>query len=136
MMGSVCDLGEEAVVERVQDQDIQLLGLLPDFLEHAGKDVGAPLLTGDDDLAAELVEGADAVPGGLLGGLLRARIRRSLAQLLRGLSGDLRNFYWSIHTRGFIRAHRCRILNRFIFAQYLIQQTHYNLNLSFVLQCV
>ena len=71
VLGGFGDLGEEAVVERIQDEAVELVGIGPSFVEHVGEDFGGPLLAGDLDLAAVFIEGADGGGGlGLGGGLV------------------------------------------------------------------
>ena len=58
-----------------------MVGVVPDLADHAGEDFGAPLLAGDDDGLAVLIEGSDAVIRWVGGG---------------GWGGECGYFFWHL----------------------------------------
>jgi hypothetical protein len=59
--GGLDHVGAETVLERLNDGGVELVGVVPDFLDVAEEDAVAPLLLGDEDLPAVGIEDLDQV---------------------------------------------------------------------------
>src|SRR5580698_9707863 len=72
-------IGGEAKLKGVDDEVIELVGIVLHSLERGRQDAGAPGLDGDKHLTAELVIGADG-GWGIFGALRRCDLRSSLKE--------------------------------------------------------
>src|SRR6185436_8085218 len=58
-LGGARDLGDEIVVQRLQDSAVQRLGVVPVGAQRRGKDLARPLVARDLELAPVFVEDLD-----------------------------------------------------------------------------